>query len=163
MWEAFKQMFKAPKESENIYDLIQSSEQRATGWYRIEDRLGRFIGYSWHCPGRLMRTTIPAPKGSSADQAEVPVMSRIGCSFQSTIITPDESGIANVRARCVHTSSNLTDFLKEMGISVKDLPSKCLSKPFTADKYHDPWTSSDGGNEAGYSYQVADPGAAGMF
>ena len=49
-----------------------------------------------------------------------------------------------------------------MGITVKDLPSKCLSKPFTADKYHDPWNSGDaGGSEDGLQYHVADPGGCG--
>ena len=62
MFEKIKELFKAPKESENIYNLIQSSEQRQTGWYRVVDPLDRFIGYSWHCPGRISEARSPRPR-----------------------------------------------------------------------------------------------------
>lgn len=161
MFESTRNFLGLRKESENIYNLIAQSEETQTGWYRVTDGLGRFIGYQWFCPGRMIRTTIPAPAGSGTDQSEVPTYSRVGCSFQSAVMTPDEDGIKNVKAKCVHCSSSLSSFLLQQGISSKDLPTRTLSKPFTQDRVFDSWGDHDRQNaDGGYEYVCADPSAS---
>jgi hypothetical protein len=127
VFEKIRDLFRGPREVENIYDLIQQSEHRASGWYRIVNRSNQFIGYRWNCPGGLIRTTMPAPRGMKTDQAEIPITQRVGCTFSSDVITPTEDGIASVKARCVHCASSLSDFLKELGIKANDLPTMCLT------------------------------------
>jgi hypothetical protein len=160
MFEGIKDLFHTSNQSENIYNLIQQSEHKAAGWYRIVNRNGDFIGYEWACPGTMIRATMPAPKGMATDQAEIPVNQRVGCSFTAGVFTPDEDGIKNIRAKCVHCSSSLTEFLKELGISAKDLPTKSLTTPVQRQRFFD---ALDYTSDTGVTYEQSDPGAGGLF
>jgi hypothetical protein len=154
--EVFRKFFQP--ESENIHDLIVQSEQKASGWYRDLDRLGRFIGYSWACPGKVIRATMPAPRGSGGE-AEVPIQQRISCSCIIGTITPDENGIANVEAKCGQcgTASSLAKYLKDRNIGTRDLPSRTRTTPATQSRIHDTWKGYGDSGE-GYEYERSNPG-----
>jgi len=156
--EAFRNLFRP--EQQNIHDLIVQSEQRLSGWYRDTDKLGRFLGYSWACPGKVIRATMPAPRGSS--EAEVPIQQRVGCSCVIGTFTPAEDGIQHIDAKCGQcgTASSLATYLRERNISSKDLPTRMRTTPATQPRALDTW-SMGGSNDDGYEYECSVPG--GLF
>jgi hypothetical protein len=154
--EVFRKVFQP--EAENVHDLIMQSEHKASGWYRDLDRLGRFIGYSWFCPGRVIHATMPAPRGSGGE-AEIPIQQRIGCSCVIGTLTPDENGIANIEAKCGQctTTSSLVKYLRDRNISARDLPTRTRTTPATQSRIHDTWKGY-GDSDEGYEYSRSNPG-----
>ena len=158
MFEAIKRFFSG--ETENIHDLIVQSEHKASGWYRQNHISGDFLGYVWACPGKVIRSTMPRPKGSTKP-GEAPVEQRIGCNFETRNIPVGLRGLEGVRAKCRQcgTSSSLLQYLKERGLEPEQLAVKVRTTPATRDRIIDTWGKESA--EPGYAYEGSDPG--GLF
>src|SRR5467141_341252 len=142
MFDSLRNLFRGPRESENLHDLIIQSENKASGWYRETDRLGRLVGFSWACPGKTIRATIPRPRGS-AEAGELPIEQRIGCSFVSSPLLPDvdQEGLQSIDAKCGQcgNSSNLAKYLRDRRITPRELPIRMRTNPSTAPRVFDTW------------------------
>jgi len=162
MLETLRNLFRGPRESESLHDLIVQSENKLSGWYRETDNLGRLLGFSWACPGKVIRATIPRPRGS-AEAGELPVEQRIGCSFVSSPLLPDvdQEGLQAIDAKCGQcgNTSNLAKYLRDRRITTRELPVRVRTNPATARRVFDTWDDKDAADgRYAVNYEKSDPG-----
>ena len=165
MFEGLKTLFRGAPSPENLYNLaIQSEGKPAAGWYAEKTQAGMLLGVSWNCPGKMIQTTVPRPKGST-ESGEMPVDRWAGCSFQTGIISPDFDGFSRVSMKCRQcgVESKLADYLKHMKLDFRDLPVRIKTNPVQQPRVFDTWGAAAGGAEDGYEYASSDPGAGGLF
>lgn len=150
--------------TENLYNVaLPSGGKPPAGWFMVLTQASTPLGVQWTCPGKTVYLSRPRTKDDPQTDAEgnkltgeVRAPQFVACSYTSPVMPPDMEGYKNHSARCgsCGNTSKLSDFLRDMKIGLKDLPTTTKTHPVAQNRFIDPGGWNDG-NSDGFGYERA--------